>query len=149
MFNISEVYFKINKKYEENKKEYFENKIAILFLNYETNIIEKESVEKYLKENNIQTIPVINIANTDNETILKDIFEYNIFHNFTYNIDIQYILTAINNMHVYLNMEKSSQIKLEKIKLNDENIPFEIINVNGTVGEIIQMSGFDKILTIK
>lgn len=34
-------------------------------------------------------------------------------------------------------------------KLNDENIPFEIINVNGTVGEIIQMSGFDKILTIK
>lgn len=123
MFNISEVYFNINKKYEENKKEYFENKIAILFLNYETNIIEKESVEKYLKENNIQTIPVINIANTDNETILKDIFEYNIFHNFTYNIDIQYILTAINNMHVYLNMEKSSQIKLEKIKLNDENIP--------------------------
>lgn len=34
-------------------------------------------------------------------------------------------------------------------KLNDENIPFEIINVNGPVGEIIQMSGFDKILTIK
>ena len=131
IFNISKVYYNINQKFEENKKEYFENKIAILFLNYETNLIQKDSIEKYLKENNIQTIPVINTANIDDEKILQDIFDYNIFHNFTNNIDVQYILTAINNMNVYLNMEKSSQIKLENITLNDENIPIYFqININ-------------------
>ena len=128
IINISEIYYNINQKFEESKKEYFENKIAILFLNYESNLIQKESVEKYLKEYNIQTIPVINTANTE---ILQDIFDYNIFNNFTDNIGFQYILTAINNMHVYLNMEKSSQIKIENIKLNDEDVPIYFqININ-------------------
>lgn len=34
-------------------------------------------------------------------------------------------------------------------KLNQDNIPLEIINVNDTIKEIFRMSGFDKILTIK
>ena len=34
-------------------------------------------------------------------------------------------------------------------KLQQENIPFVIKNVNDTVGEIFRMSGFDKILKIK
>ena len=34
-------------------------------------------------------------------------------------------------------------------KLDSDNIPFTIINVNGTVREIFEMSGFDKIFTIK
>lgn len=34
-------------------------------------------------------------------------------------------------------------------KLQPENIPFVIINVNDTIKEIFSMSGFDKILTIK
>ena len=34
-------------------------------------------------------------------------------------------------------------------KLQQENIPFVIKNVNDTVGEIFRMSGFDKILKIE
>lgn len=34
-------------------------------------------------------------------------------------------------------------------KLDSDNIPFTIINVNGNVREIFEMSGFDKIFTIK
>jgi anti-anti-sigma factor len=34
-------------------------------------------------------------------------------------------------------------------KLKPENIPFTIINVDDTVGEIFRMSGFDKILEIE
>ena len=34
-------------------------------------------------------------------------------------------------------------------KLQPDNIPFVIINVNDTIKEIFSMSGFDKILTIK
>ena len=131
LFNLSEVYYNINKKFEENKKDYFENKLVILFLNNETQLVQKESVQKYLKEHNIQTIPVINIANNYSKLILQDIFDYNIFNNFTENIDVQYILTAINNMHVYLDMSNTSQIKLENIKLNDVDNPIYFqININ-------------------
>ena len=131
LFNISEVYYNIRQKFEENKNDYFENKLVILFLNNETQLVQKESVKKYLKEYNIQMIPVINIANTDSGEILKDIFDYNIFNNFTENIGVPYILTAINNMHVYLDMSDTSQIKVENIKLNDEDNPIYFqININ-------------------
>ena len=125
--NITEIYNNINKKFKENKKDYFENKIAILFLNYETNISleHNELIRDYLKQYNIQTIPVINIANKNETEISKDIFDYNIFYNFTEKINTQYILTAINNMHAFIDMDmnNTAQIKLENIKLNDIDTP--------------------------
>ena len=67
---------------------------------------------------------------------MQDIFDYNIFNNFTENIGVPYILTAINNMHVYLDMSDTSQIKLENIKLNDIDNPIYFqININESINK--------------
>jgi len=132
--NLTNIYVNINKKFEENKNYYFENKIAILFLNYETNISENknELIEKFKKEYSIQTIPVINIANTNNENN-KDILKYNIFYNFNEYINIQNILLSINNMHISIDLTSSDEIHLSNIKLNDIDTPlyFEVY-INNT-----------------
>ena len=127
-FDLSEIYNNINKKYEENKIDYFENKIVILFLNYETKISgdKTDLIEKYKNNFGIQTIPIINIANVEENS--TDIFEYNIFNSFTEQINIQYILLAINNMHIPLSMTDSIQLKKYNISITNDDSPlyFEI-----------------------
>ena len=134
--NLTNIYTNINQKFEENKKDYFENKIAILILNYEANISENknELIEKYKNDFSIQTIPVINIANTNNKN-KNDIFKYNIFYNFTENINVQNILLSIHNMHINIDLTSKEEIKLSNIKLNDIETPlyFEVnINTNNS-----------------
>ena len=129
--NLEDIYTNINHKFEENKKDFFENKIVILLLNYESNVPENknELIEKYKKEYGIQTIPLINIANSNINN--KDIFDYNIFYNFTENIIIQNILLAISNMHIPLDLTNKDKAQLNNIILNDIETPlyFEI-NIN-------------------
>lgn len=52
--------------------------------------------------------------------------------------DLEYISSA--GLRVLISTQK---------KLNSENIPMTIKNVNDTVNEIFRMSGFNKILTIE
>ena len=115
----------------DGKKDFFENKIVILLLNYESNVPENknELIEKYKKEYSIQTIPLINIANSNINN--KDIFDYNIFYNFTENIIIQNILLAISNMHIPLDLTNKDKAQLNNIILNEIETPlyFEI-NIN-------------------
>ena len=130
--NITNIYTNINQKFEENKEKYFENKIVILLLNYESKISQNknELIEKYKKEYSIQTIPIINTANSDINN--KDIFEYNIFYNFTENIYIQNILLAISNMHICLDLsDNKEEIQINNINLNDIDNPLHFeVNIN-------------------
>ena len=61
---------------------------------------------------------MINIANKNETEISKDIFDYNIFYNFTEKINTQYILTAINNMHAFIdmNMNNTDNGNMENVK---------------------------------
>ena len=129
--NLTNIYTTLNKQFEENKKEIFENKLLILFLNYETNLPlnKNELIEQYKNQYNIQTIPIVNIANTFNYS--KDILNYNIFNNFTEVISIQNILFAINNMHVPIYLNNTNKTKLTNIKINDIDNPlFFEVNIN-------------------
>ena len=125
-FDLSEIYNNINKKYEENKIDYFENKIVILFLNYDTKISgdKTELIEDYKNYFGIQTIPLINIANVEKN--ITDIFEYNIFNNFSEQINLQYIILAINNMHIPLSMTDSIQLKKHNISITNDDTPLYI-----------------------
>ena len=130
-FNLTDMYINLNNKFEENKKDYFENRLVILFSNYETEIEENknELIKKYKNKYGIQTIPIINVANVQNYE--KDIFKYNIFNNFSEIINIQYILMAINNMHIPLDLSESDEIKLNNIKINDIDTPLYLeVNTN-------------------
>ncbi|WP_296879682.1 STAS domain-containing protein [uncultured Methanobrevibacter sp.] len=58
------------------------------------------------------------------------------------------LILDLNNLE-YISSAGLRVLVLVQKKLQPDNIPFVIINVNDTIKEIFSMSGFDKILTIK
>lgn len=98
------------------------------------NII-KEYNEKELTikvESRVDTVTAPDFENEINDEIGK--FE-SLIIDFS---DLNYISSA--GLRVLISTQK---------KLNSENIPMTIKNVNDTISEILEMSGFDKILTIE
>ena len=98
------------------------------------NII-KEYNEKELTikvESRVDTVTAPDFENEINDELGK--FE-SLIIDFS---DLNYISSA--GLRVLISTQK---------KLNSENIPMTIKNVNDTISEILEMSGFDKILTIE
>ena len=98
------------------------------------NII-KEYNEKELTikvESRVDTVTAPDFENEINDEIGK--FE-SLIIDFS---DLNYISSA--GLRVLISTQK---------KLNSENIPMTIKNVNDTISEILEMSDFDKILTIE
>ena len=125
--DLEKIYENLNTKFEESKNLIFENKIAVLILNFDS-IIDKEAnniIEQAKKDYNIQTIPIINNANKKNEKN-EDIFKYNIFYNFTEKINFNLIRLAISNMHIYFNMEKKDEIEYKNLNNNDIDVPMYV-----------------------
>ena len=58
------------------------------------------------------------------------------------------LILDLNNLE-YISSAGLRVLVLVQKKLQPDNIPFVILNVNDTIKEIFSMSGFDKILTIK
>ena len=129
--DLDKIYEILNTYFDSNKiKDLYENKIISLFLNYDTHINQNKDVllEKYKNNFGIQTIPIINTEIcTENQK--SDIFEYNIFYNFTEeNIYVAPLKLAISNMHIYLDLslEDVDEKRINDLNLNDIDAPMYI-----------------------
>ena len=136
VMNLDTIYENIENLFKENiNKDYFENKIAIFVSNYRSKFSEPPHIllnifDKFKKMYNIQTIPIINNADSIDT---KDIFKYNIFYNFSDNINIAPIKLAISNMHINIDFSKENQseIQINNIYLNDTDAPIYLeVNIN-------------------
>ena len=136
-FNFTDIYINLTELFKRSQTNVYENKIALLFLNYSNNLKEEEKIiEKFKKTYNIQTIPVININNKKNKKD-KDNFKYSIFYDFKNDINIIPLKVAINNMHINLDLtgEETNDTTLKKNLENlsltdlDSKLYFEV-NIN-------------------
>ena len=128
--DLDEIYQDLNNKYNKNiKSDLFENKIVILFLNYLSKISEKheEIIEKYKNFYGIQTIPIINIGDTEKKEY-NDIFKYNLFYNLSDSIYVGYLKLALSHMHININLrnENENEKKVQNLNLNDIDVPMYI-----------------------
>ena len=138
IIDLDIIYQNLDNLFNKNKnQDYFENKIAIFFANYQS----KFSVEphrllnifdKYKKSYNIQTIPIINNVDSIEN---RDIFKYNIFYKFSDSINIAPIRLAISYMHINIDFSEENQkeIRINNIYLNDIDAP-NYIEVNFNKG---------------
>ena len=137
--NLDIIYENLEKLYNKNiKEDYFENKIAILFTNYNS----KFSVpphkllnifDEYKKMYNIQTIPIINNAGLIDNKNTKDIFQYNIFYNFSDYINLSPLRLAISYMHINIDLSEKdhNETQINNINLNDIDSQIYIeVNIN-------------------
>lgn len=138
--NLNDIYMDLTKLFNENQLNSFENKISLLLLNYKEDLKKEEKIfEMFRKTDNIQTIPIINA----NDSQIEDIYKYNIFYNFTKDINIIPLKFAINNKHINIDLtgEKSNdeifEKKLEKLSLVDidSKLYFEVNINNNTLDE--------------
>ena len=141
--NFTNIYMDLTELFKKSQSNVYENKIALLFLNYSNNLKgEEKIIEKFKKTDNIQTIPVINVNNEKNRKDRKDKkdkfnFKYSIFYDFNNDINIIPLKVAINNMHINLDLtgeEPNDAIfkkKLENLSLTDidSKLYFEV-NIN-------------------
>jgi hypothetical protein len=144
--DIDKIYENINIIYKENiNQDLFENKIVLLFLNYLSNIPRNPEniIEKYKKIYSIQTVPVINIGDS-NLNNYKDIFTFNIFYNFSETIYVSPLKLAISNMHINIDYtdKNINEKKLKNLNLNDNDAPMyiEVNIINGTELEYYEIS---------
>ena len=129
--DLDNIYENLNKQFNKNiNANVYENKIAILILNYYSTINNTDKiddiVENYKKRYSIQTIPIINTKELKENNYKKDIFKYNIFYNFTEFNYLAPLRMAISNMHITLDMTNKSEGKINNLNLNDIDVPMYI-----------------------
>ena len=129
-------------------KEY-ENKIIALFL--DLNITQKYSdtinfvIDKYKREEGIQTIPFIN---KPEDIKSSDLIKYNLFCDFNQSFEIGQLKIAVGYMHIYIdltnnkitNNEYNTHVEktINNIKLNDIDSPLYIeVNINQEKNESV------------
>ena len=134
LIDLEKIYENINLLFKDNRKPVlFENKIAILFLNYGSNLPKnfQNIIERNKKLYSIQTIPVINIDNSKYR--YNDIFKYNIFYDFSENIYAAPIKLAISNMHINVDFTElnTNEKGLNNLIINDNETPIYLeVNIN-------------------
>ena len=105
--DFEKIYKNLNEIFNENaNKNIYENKKAVLILNYNSKIPNNSDslIEKYKKIYSIQKIPIIKIEDLKDNPV-TDNFKYNIFYNFTdRNNYLSSLIMAISNMHINIDL---------------------------------------------